>query len=257
MSLPTRPAPVATPPEEELSRMSLLDHLAELRRRLLWSAAALGVAFALCWTVVGEIFELLARPVYPLLPEGTRLAFLGITDPLILYLKVAALAAVFVASPFLFYQAWRFIAPGLYRREKYWAVPFVALGSLFFMAGGAFGYLVAFPFAAEFLLGLGAGFEPVITVERYFRFLLTIILGLGLMFQLPLVVFILAQIGVASPRFLLRQSRWAILIIFIVAAIITPTPDAVNLFLFATPTVALYFLGVGAAYLVERLRGRG
>jgi sec-independent protein translocase protein TatC len=237
---------------EELPRMSLLEHLDELRRRIVRSLLGVGLVFILCWIVVEEIAQFLARPIYEALPEGTKLAFLGVTDPFILYVKVAALSALFLASPFVMYQIWLFVSPGLYRREKLYALPFVFFGSLFFVAGGAFAYYVAFPFAVDFLLGMGEAFEPVITVERYFRFLLYVILGLGLMFELPVFIFLLAQIGVVTPRFLMRHFRWAVLLIFVMAAFITPTPDVVNLCLFALPTIALYLLGVGAAALVVR-----
>ena len=119
-------------------------------------------------------------------------------------------------------------------------------------AGGAFAYYVAFPFAVEFLIGMGEAYEPTITVTHYFGFLLLIMLGLGLMFELPIVIFFLAQIGVVTPRFLMRHFRWAVLGIFVLAAILTPTPDVVNLCIFALPTIALYLLGVGAAALVGR-----
>ncbi len=247
------PQPRALPESEEpLERMSLMQHLDELRRRILHSLAALAVAFAVCWIFVEEITGFLARPIQKLLPEGTRLAFLGITDPFLVYVKVAALAALFVASPWLLFQAWRFVSPGLYSRERRYALPFICCGTLFFLAGGVFAYYVAFPFAVEFLLGIGAAFDPVITLERYFRFLLYVILGLALMFELPIVIFVLAQIGIVSPAFLMRHFRWAVLLIFVAAAIITPTPDVVNLCIFALPTIALYLLGVGAAALVGR-----
>lgn len=232
--------------------MSLLEHLEELRHRIVRSLLAAAVAFFFCWFFVKRIAEFLAQPLYEVLPEGNRLTFLGVTDPFIIYVKVAALAAVFVASPFILYQVWAFVAPGLYRREKRRAAPFIILGSVFFLAGGAFAYYVAFPFAVEFLVGMGEAFQPMITVERYFRFLLYVILGLGLMFELPIFIFLLAQIGVVTPRFLIRHFRWAVLLIFVAAAIITPTPDVVNLCLFALPTIVLYLLGVGAAALVGR-----
>lgn len=254
---PTRALPGPPPPadaEGELPQMSLLDHLDELRRRIVYSLAALIVAFLVCWAWVGEIYAFLERPIRPHLPEGTRLSYLGPTDPLMLYIKVALLAGLFLAAPILLYQAWRFVSPGLYRRERRWAIPFIVLGSLFFLGGGAFAYYVAFPFAIEFLLGIGGDFQPVITIERYFRFLMTVILGLGLMFELPIVIFILSAAGLVSPRFLIRKFRWAVLLIFIVSALITPTPDVFNLLIFALPTIALYLLGVGAAALVHRPR---
>lgn len=240
---------------DELQRMSLLEHLEELRTRIVHSLVALVVGFLVCWGFAEQIAELLARPVYSVLPEGERLVFLGITDPFILYVKVALLAGLFLAAPYVLYQVWRFVVPGLYRRERRYAVPFILFGTLFFLGGGAFAYFVAFPFALEFLIGMGAAFEPQITVERYYRFLLYMIFGLGLMFELPILIFMLARIGVVTPGFLMRNFRWAVLAIFVLAALVTPTPDIVNLCLFALPTMALYLLGVGAAALVGRGKG--
>ncbi|MCH7665332.1 MAG: twin-arginine translocase subunit TatC [Acidobacteria bacterium] len=235
----------------ELSRMTLVEHLEELRKCVIKSLLAVAATFAVCWFFVEPLAEFLAQPIYAVVP-GKKLAFLGITDPFIMYVKIAALAALFLASPIVLYQVWRFVAPGLYRRERLYAIPFVVFGSLFFTGGGAFAYYVAFPFAVEFLVKMGAAFDPVITVDRYFRFLMVVVLGLGLMFELPLVIFFLAQIGVVTPAFLMRNFRWAVLLIFVAAALITPTPDVVNLCLFALPTIALYLLGVGAAALVGR-----
>jgi sec-independent protein translocase protein TatC len=242
-----------TPTEEELARMSLMDHLEELRKRLIWSLLALSVAFFPCWGYREEIVAFLSRPLRADHPE-LKLAFLGIVDPFILYFKVAGLAAVFLASPVILYQLWLFVAPGLYRKEKMYAIPFITSATFFFVAGGAFGYYVAFPSAVQFLLEMGKQFAPVITIERYFSFLITVILGLGLMFELPIVVLILAAIGVVTPQFLLRQWRYAVVIIFIISAIITPTPDIVNLCIFAMPACALYFLGIGAAFMVAPKR---
>lgn len=239
---------------EELPKMSLIEHLEELRKRILRALLALGLGFAVCWIFAKRIAEFLAQPIYKILPEGERLVFLGVTDAFILYVKVALLAGLFLASPLVLYQVWRFVSPGLYRRERFYAIPFIFFGSFFFLGGGAFGYLVAFPFALEFLIEMGADFDPQITVERYYRFLMYIILGLGVMFQLPIVIFFLARIGVVTPRFLMRHFRWAVLIIFVMAAIITPTPDVVNLCIFAVPTIALYLLGVGAAALVPKAK---
>jgi sec-independent protein translocase protein TatC len=244
------------PSGERLPQMSLLDHLEELRRRIIYSLLFLSAGFLGCWFYVDKIFAFLAVPIQKQLPPGTKLAFLGVTDPFVLFLKVALLAGLFISSPFILYQAWRFIAPGLYARERRSALPFVIFGTLFFIAGGAFAYYVAFPFAVEFLLGVGVQFQPVITIERYFGFLLTVILGLGLMFELPIVIVLLAQLGLVTPRFLMRHFRWAILLIFIVAAIITPTPDVFNMSVFALPTIGLYLLGVAAAAVVTRRKKR-
>jgi sec-independent protein translocase protein TatC len=256
---PSRPrlAPAPEPTSsDDLARMSLFDHLDELRKRITYALIGLSVTFVPCWYYVQEIFDFLARPIHDLLPEGQKLAFLGVTDPFILYFKVAALAAVFLASPFLLYQVWGFVAPGLYRKEKLYALPFVFFATLFFLAGGAFAYYIAFPFAVQFLLAMGQHFQAVITIERYFGFMLTVILGLGLMFELPILILLLAMIGVVTPRFLVKYFRHAVVIIFIVAAIITPTPDVVNLCLFAVPAILLYLLGVAGAFVVYRMRSK-
>jgi sec-independent protein translocase protein TatC len=250
---PTRVSPTAP---EELPRMSLIEHLEELRKRIIWSIVGLAVAFFPCWSYAKEIFAFLVAPIQPFLPSGTRLAFLGLTDPFLMYFKVAALAALFIASPFILLQAWGFIAPGLYPRERRYALPFVLVTTFFFLSGGAFGYYVAFPAAAKFLLGIGDQLQPVITVTAYFSFLMTIILGLGLMFELPVIIFLLAVLGVVTPRFLMKQFRWAVVIIFTVAAIVTPTPDIFNQCVFAVPGVALYLIGVGAAALATRSRNK-
>jgi sec-independent protein translocase protein TatC len=249
-------ARVSPPAPEELPRMSLMEHLEELRKRIIWSLVGLAVAFFPCWKYAKVIFGFLVAPLTPFL-HGKKLAFLGLTDPFIMYFKVAALAAVFLASPFILFQGWRFISPGLYPRERRYALPFVLVTTAFFLAGGAFGYYVAFPAAAEFLLGIGADqLEPVITVTTYFGFLMTIILGLGLMFELPVVIFLLSLLGVVTPRFLMKQFRWAVVIIFTIAAIVTPTPDIFNQCVFAVPGVALYLVGVGAAALATRSRDK-
>jgi sec-independent protein translocase protein TatC len=234
--------------------MTLLEHLEELRRRLLYALGALFVAVLACFGWAREICLYFARPIYEmgLLPAGQKLAFLGVTDPFVLYFKTSLLAGAFLAAPVILYQVWAFVAPGLYAKERRWAAPFVFLGWAFFVAGGWFAYRVAFPLAVRFLLEMGRDFDAVITVDRYYGLLLTMMLGLGLMFELPIVLTLLAKIGLVTPRFLMRNFRWAVLIIFVVAAIITPTSDILNLCVFALPTIALYLLGTAAAWAVTR-----
>lgn len=237
--------------------MSLLEHLEELRKRLVYSLVALAVAVLACFAWAREICLFFARPIYEmgLLPPGQKLAFLGVTDPFVLYFKTSLLAGAFVAAPAILYQVWAFISPGLYRKERRWAGPFVGLGWVFFVGGGVFAYLVAFPLAVRFLLEMGRDFTAVITVDRYFGLLLTMVLGMGLMFELPILLTLLAKLGLVTPRFLMKHFRWAVLIIFVVAAIITPTSDVLNLCVFALPTIALYLLGTAAAWAVTRRKG--
>ena len=241
---------------EELPSMSLLEHLEELRSRLMWVIATLGVAFFVAWWQKEAIFGFLAKPAYRYLPKGQRLVILSVTDAFMLYVKVALLAALFAGAPVILYHLWKFIRPGLYSRERAYALGFIVSGTLLFVSGGAFAYYVAFPFSVEFLLDMGRDFTPAITGPSYLSFLMTVILGLALMFELPLVIVFLARVGLVTPRFLLRNFRWAVLVIFVAAAIITPTSDVFNLCLFAVPTLLLYLLGVAAAAMVGRAKSR-
>jgi sec-independent protein translocase protein TatC len=242
--------------EDELGRMPLLAHLRELRTRIFWSIAFTLLAFFPCWWKVELIFDFLEKPIKAILPPGKKLAYMGITDPIILYLKVAGLAALFLASPFVLYQIWKFISPGLYKKERRFVLPFILFGTLFFLAGGAFAYKVAFPYAARFLIGMGSDFEPVLTIERYFGFEMGVIFGLGVIFELPILIYTVCEIGLVTPRFLIKHFRYAVLIIFIVSAILTPTPDVFSMCVFATPTLGLYLLGVGAAALSQMRKSR-
>lgn len=230
--------------DEELERMGFFDHLEELQGRLLRAGVAYGIAFALCSLFAASIYEFLAHPIYQLRPDE-ELIFLGVTDPFVLYAKVAALAAVFVTAPYIFYQIWAFFSPGLYRRERWIVGPFIVCGSCLFLAGGAFAYYWAFPLAMDVFLQLGARFEAQITVDRYLSFLMKTILWLGLMFELPVLTYLITKMGLVTPRFLRRHVRSAVFLIFLISALVTPTYDVFNLILFALPTVLLYVLGVG------------
>jgi sec-independent protein translocase protein TatC len=229
---------------EDLPRMTLLEHLDELRRRIFNSVVAIVVAFLVCWYFSPRIFGWLEKPIRSALPEGEKLAFTELTEPFMLYVKVALLAAVFLASPFLLTQVWLFIRPGLYHRERRLALPFIVFTTLFFLAGGYFGYLVAFPMVVRFLLSVGENFRQVVTIRAYFSMLTKILLGLGLVFEMPMLIFFLARLGLVTARKLLKWFRLAVLAIFVVAAIITPTPDIATQTVFAVPMILLYLLGV-------------
>lgn len=255
MADPTRST--GTPSSEPLPTMGLLAHLEELRKRLVRALIALIVATAAAWTYIEEIFDFLARPIYAVPAfAGKKLAIFSVTDGFLLYFKVGLLAGAFLAAPFILYQVYAFVAPGLYQRERRFAVPFVATSTAFFVAGGLFAYYIAFPFSITFLLEFSSHFDAVIAADKYFGFLMMVVLGLGLMFELPIFLFLLSVMNVVTPGFLMRHFRWAVLIIFILAAIVTPTPDVVNLCLFALPTVVLYLLGTGAAWVVHVRRKR-
>ncbi len=229
--------------------MSLLDHLEELRRRLGISLLAVFVGFIVCWFFSKPIFAWLSLPLTQFLAPGDKLAFTGLIDPFMLYMKVAALAGIFLASPVVLYQLWLFVAPALYKKERRFALPFLFFTTVFFVAGGYFGYAVAFPMVCRFLLQMGSEFKQVITVNEYFSMASKVILGLGLVFELPVLILLLARIGVVNYKFLLRYFRHAVFAIFIVAAVITPTPDIPTQCVFAVPMVVLYLVGVLVAFL--------
>lgn len=243
----------------EMNKMSFLEHLEELRRRIFYSLAAVGIGVLVCWTFADEIYAGMARPLTQTLRElhmEDQLVYTNPVAPFNLYIQLAFLAGLFVASPFVLWQVWRFISPGLYPQEKKYAIPFVLLSSGLFIGGGVFAYTVAFPAALRFLLNFGKQFRPFITINEYFSLASTIILGLALVFELPILILFLTFLRLMTPRFLLRNFRYAVLLVFIVAAIITPTPDIPTMMLFATPLIVLYLFGIGLSFLVLRNRGR-
>lgn len=249
---------VETPPTEEEPQelhghMSFLDHLEELRKRIINSLIGVGVALCLSWWAAGYLFHLVSRPI---VAAGVQLNMTKPTEGFNLELKLAILAAIFLAAPYILAQVWLFISPGLYKHERRYALPFIIFSSLLFLVGGLFGYFVAFPFAIQFLIGWGKemGLTTIISATEYFDLFVMVELGLGVVFEIPALIFILARIGLVSAGFLLRNTRYAILIAFIVAAIITPTTDIPNMLIMAVPMILLYLLGVVVAFLFGKKR---
>jgi sec-independent protein translocase protein TatC len=236
--------------------MTFLEHLEDLRKRLFYSFLALLVGFVPGWIFSKDLYRILARPVTQYLPEGTKLAFTTLTAPFMLYIKVAVLASVFLAAPVIFLQVWYFVAPGLYRKEKKYVVPFVLMTTFFFSVGAVFGYFVVFPWACRFFLQIGQDFQPVITVDQYFGLALKVLLGLALVFQLPTLVFFLAKMGVLTANWMIRNFKYAVLLVFVVAAVITPTPDVVTQSIVAVPMLVLYGLSILIAMAVGRGRDK-
>jgi sec-independent protein translocase protein TatC len=232
--------------------MTLLEHLDELRSRLVRCAVAFSIALAVCWALSGPILRFLLRPIRRHLVQGGEIVFIHLTEPFVTYLKAAGLAALFLTAPYVLYQFWAFVAPGLYRHERRLVVPFVVFGSLSFVAGGVFGYAVATPIAAGWLLGLGGDYHAALTLRSAFQFETRVILGMGLTFELPVVIFFLSWIGLVTPAFLMRHFRTAVLIIAIVAAVVTPTGDMLTMAVFVAPMVVLYLLGVAVSWVVGR-----
>jgi len=240
--------------EEQLhGQMSFLDHLEELRKRIIHSLIAVGVALCVCWYFADPLFVIISKPI---LDNGVQLNMTKPTEGFNLELKLALLAAVFLAAPFILAQVWLFIAPGLYKHERRYALPFIIFSTLLFVAGGLFGYFIAFPFALQFLIEWGRNMKltTIISATEYFDLFIMIELGLGVIFEIPALIFVLARMGLVSGGFLLRNTRYAILIAFIVAAVITPTTDIPNMMMMAVPMIFLYMLGVGVAYVFGKKR---
>jgi len=242
--------------------MPLLAHLEELRKRIIFSVLGILIGFLSCWSFADRIFGLVQQPLIQALHHhglSGGLVYLNPTEPFNLYLEVGFVAGLFTASPFVFYQLWLFIAPGLYRKEKRYVLPFLLSTVALFIAGGWFGYKMVYPASLDFLIGYGLRFQPMITIAEYTKLFLTIIIGLGLIFEMPILVFFLALMRVITARWMWRNLRYSILAIFVLAAIVTPTTDILNMCLFAAPMVALYAISIGVAWLVnsahERRRG--
>ena len=237
--------------------MSFLEHLEELRRRIIYSVLAVAVAFFVGWWKAERIFAFMQGPIVTALRAhklDEKLVYTNPVDPFNMYLKVAFIAGLFIASPFVLYQVWAFVAPGLYRHERRYILPFLFSTVGLFLAGGAFGYKMVYPAALDFLIGYGAQFQPMITIHEYTTLFLTVILGMGIVFELPILIFFLALMGIVSAGWMWRNFRYSILVIFIIAAIVTPTTDILNMCIFAAPMVALYALSIGIAWLVHPTR---
>ncbi len=328
--------------------MSFLDHLDELRRRLIYSVVSIAVAFALCFVFSEEIYKFLSVPVIkqlqkarraqqaasgqvdigqikdgeilqytftqetavngvkiplgttilvkkvakdnkPMLvladqwsvaktvvpaetplskifqegqtqiffdDESNQLVLRGVTSSFMIYMRVALYAGIALAVPFLFYQIWAFISPGLYKHEKKYIVPVLVMSTVFFTLGASFAYRIAFPAACDYLLGLAVegGFRTLLDAEDYLDLIIMIMLGLGIVFQIPTIAFVLGRIGLLTPRMMFRAWRVAIVSIAIISAVLTPTPDAFNMMMFATPMLGLYFLSVGIVWAFGKPR---
>ncbi len=243
--------------KDPMPTMGFLDHLEELRKRLVHSIIAVAVGFGICWWKAEWLFGFMQKPIVDVLRKHNlpeKLVFLNPTDPFNLYLKIAAMAGLFLTSPYVLYQVWMFISPGLYRNEKRYVVPFMVSTITLFTTGGYFGYRIVYPRALDFLIGFGRQFQPMITIGEYTQLFLSVVLGMGLIFEMPILVFFLAFMGIMSPEFMIKNFRYSILVIFIIAAIVTPTPDIVNMCVFAAPMLVLYALSIGVAYAVHPKR---
>jgi sec-independent protein translocase protein TatC len=236
--------------------MTFLEHLEDLRKRIFYSFVAVIVAVIPAWFFSKDVFNLLAKPITRFLPEGEQLVFTSLPAPFFLYMKVAFLTAIFAVAPFLFLQVWYFVAPGLFQREKKHVIPFVVFTTVFFTGGAAFAFLVVFPFACSFFLNMGAEFQALITIDQYFSLAMRIILGIALVFEMPTLVYFLARMGLISARVMVKHFKYAVLLVFVIAAVITPTPDMFTQSIIAVPMLILYGLSILIALVVGKQKQR-
>jgi sec-independent protein translocase protein TatC len=242
-------------PEGGGAKMTFLEHLDELRKRIVASLIAIAVGCLVAFTFVQKIYDFVMDPLNRLLPKGSSFVFTEPTEAFLLYMKMALLAGVIIAMPVILLQAWLFVAPGLYAKEKRLAAPFVILATVGFVGGAAFTHYLLFPWMWIFFASFATDkltFLP--RIGPVFALYVKMILGMGLVFQMPAVVYSLARIGLVTARFLLKNFKYAILIIFIAAAVITPSGDMLTQTLFATPMIGLYIISIGIAWIFGKRR---
>lgn len=244
-------------PEDGMLRMSIIEHLDELRMRIIRALIGFGICVLSTMAWARPLWSFVQRPLKEAIAQvhGDIVAITPTEQFSIIWMWTPLVASIFLAAPWVIYQAWAFIAPGLYPRERKWAIPFILSTAGLFLAGGLFAYFIALPSTLGFLLGIGApDVRPTISIDSYFTTFVNVTLGLSVVFELPVAIFFLTLIRVASPSFLLRNSRYAIMAILILASFITLTQDAVNLAVVTVPMILLYFLGVFASFLLVMRR---
>jgi sec-independent protein translocase protein TatC len=233
-------------------KMPFLEHLGELRDRIVRALVAILIGLVIAFPFSARTVDWLARPIQQ---TGNTLVFLAVTEAFWVQMKVALFLALFIAAPAILYQVWAFIAPGLYAHERKYAAPFVIIGSLMFIAGGAFSLLVVTPNAIKFLLGYARpGLQPMISIGSYIDFLLKFTLAFGAVFEVPIALTLASRLGLVTPKALAKNRKYAVLGAFVAAAILTPTPDVVNQSLMAGPIILLYEVGIVCARLFGRRR---
>jgi sec-independent protein translocase protein TatC len=247
------------PDEETGGQMTFFEHLIELRKRIINSLVSIAVGAMIGWVAAPHFVNWITRPMIKALGDAHLDQKLVYTHPagyLNLLITLSIYLGLVLASPWILYQIWLFVAPALYKHERSAITGFLFSTVFLFLSGIAFGYFIMLPYILRFLISFQGPVVPLISINEYFDLILMILLGLGLVFELPILIFFLSLFGIVTPKFLLQNFRYAILIIAIVAAIITPTPDATTMLIFMAPMVGLYFLGVGVSWVVVRRRER-
>ncbi len=234
---------------EGAGKMSFLEHLDELRKRIIWAVASLAIGVVLVVYFIEDIFNFIMRPLQALLPAGAKLVYTEPGEAFALRIKIALIAGLIVASPLVFTQLWLFIAPGLYSHEKKWAVPFVAMSSFFFILGAAFSHYVVFPLTWRFFASFTTDIVTFMPrIEPAFSLYLRMLLAFGVVFQMPTLVLFLARMGVLTAGFMLKHTKYAILLIIIISAVVTPDGGGVSLVAMSGPLVLLYFFSIILAW---------
>ena len=241
--------------QEDGGKMSFLDHLIDLRKRLVYSAIAIALGAGVGVSISTKVLAFLSGPMQAALRKqhlDDSLIYTSPTGAINIIITLGIYIGVVLASPVVLYQVWLFIAPGLYKHERKAVATFVFSSLFLFLAGITFGYRIMLPYVLNYLIGFQGPFRPLISINEYLDFVLIVLLGLGLIFELPVLIFFLALFGIVTPKFLWSNMRYAILIIAVIAAIVTPTPDATTMLVFMAPMIGLYFLGIGVAAVVFR-----
>lgn len=235
--------------------MSFFEHLVDLRKRLINSLLAIGVGVVVGFAISEKLVGFIVEPMRGALREAHLMDKLIYTSPagyLNLLITFGVYMGIVLAMPVVLYQIWQFVAPGLYKHERRAVTGFIFSSTVLFLLGIAFGYFIMLPYILKFLVSFHGPVEPLISINEYFDLILIILLGLGLIFETPILIFFLSVFGIVTPKFLLKNFRYAMLIITIVAAIVTPTPDATTMLIFMAPMVLLYFAGILVSYVVLR-----
>jgi len=236
-------------------KMSFLDHLDELRRRIIYAVISITVGFVVAFVFIDEIFNFIMQPLQQMLPPGGTLIYTDPTEAFILYIKIALIAGLLLASPAVMLQVWLFVAPGLYSNEKKWAIPFVAMSSFFFVLGAAFSHYVVFPLTWRFFVSFTTDiltFMP--RIEPAFSIYLRLLFAFGLVFQMPTLVLFLARMGMISARFLISNFKYAVLIMVVISAVVTPDGGGVSLVAMTGPMILLYGLSIVLAWIFGKKR---
>lgn len=233
-------------------RQPFLSHLEELRKRLIHCAIAVGVGFAGSYAFAEQLFVILVTPLKAVLPDGEQLIFTHLPEMFFTYIKTSLVSGILLASPFIFYQLWLFIAPGLYKNEKRYVLPFVIISTILFTCGALFGYFVVFPFGFKFFIGFSSEYVRALpSVQQYFSFALKLLFAFGVVFELPVVIFFLTKMGIVTPETLKKKRKYAIMGTFVVGAILTP-PDVITQCMMAVPLIVLYEIGILVSKLARK-----